>query len=82
MTYLYGFTIDELKEILAACNREMIDGTVTAITSLGTSATFYKMTLERRIELVTNTLRVLCPNDPMFGGPRLKTGRANYYWTF
>jgi hypothetical protein len=73
MTYLDAFTIDELEQILAQCKEELLNGSITSINSLGTSATFTRIPVERRIEMVQQTLQ---KKDPNKYGRRVKAGWA------
>ena len=75
MNYLIGFTVEELEELLAQCKEEMLNGSVTQINSLGTSAAFTKMPVERRMELIIASLQLLKPEQY---GQRIKTARARF----
>jgi len=80
MTYLDGFTIQELEDMLAQFKDEFLNGSVTSISSLGTTGTFARMPLEMRMELVIMTLKRKCPSKY---GKLIKRGVANYnYWNF
>lgn len=76
MNYLVGFTVDELETLLAQCKEELLNGSVTQINSLGTSAAFTKMPVERRMELIIGSLQRLAPDRY---GKRVKTGWS-FYW--
>lgn len=80
MTYLDGFTIQELEDMLAAFKNEFTNGSVTSISSLGTTGTFSRMPLMQRLDLVLMTLKRKYPQKY---GRLVKRGMANYYpWTF